>query len=138
VYQLLKRRSDVTPNLLSAGGTGSSSACRTNRNVPFLPTPTVGMSERQIGWVMVEDHRAGLGIDRRHDEEDRAAGRRTICPTLCLWSKRDDLELLYGDVLAVWRPWASTVTGFSIDCGHHMAEEASAEVAEALLSFMAT
>jgi haloacetate dehalogenase len=31
---------------------------------------------------MIEDYRAGLGIDREHDEADRAAGRRIGCPLL--------------------------------------------------------
>ena len=61
--------------------------------------------------AMVEDYRAGLGIDRLHDEADRAVGRRVACPTLVLWSKRDDLGLLHGDVLAVWRPWLSELSG---------------------------
>jgi haloacetate dehalogenase len=86
--------------------------------------------------AMVEDYRAGLGIDRRHDEEDRAIGKTVQCPTLCLWSKRDDMELLYGDPLSVWRPWAASVTGHSIDSGHHMAEEAPNELADALRQFL--
>jgi haloacetate dehalogenase len=85
---------------------------------------------------MIEDYRAGLGIDRRHDEEDRAAGLRTACPTLVLWSLRDDLEQLYGDVLEIWRPWAKTLRGQGIDCGHHMAEEAPEELARNLLAFL--
>ena len=32
--------------------------------------------------AMMEDYRAGLGVDRTHDEEDRRAGRRVACPTL--------------------------------------------------------
>jgi haloacetate dehalogenase len=54
---------------------------------------------------MVEDYRAGLGIDRQHDEDDRRHGRRIQCPALFLWSLRDDLERLYGDVLEVWAPY---------------------------------
>src|SRR5512132_3953991 len=42
--------------------------------------------------AMMEDYRAGLGIDRQHDEADRAAGRRIGCPLLYLWAKRDDME----------------------------------------------
>jgi len=49
---------------------------------------------------MLEDYRAGLGIDRDHDEADRRAARKVQCPTLALWSLRDDLEQLYGDVLS--------------------------------------
>jgi haloacetate dehalogenase len=41
---------------------------------------------------MIEDYRAGLGIDRDHDEDDRRHGRTVQCPVLCLWSLRDDLE----------------------------------------------
>lgn len=78
-------------------------------------------SNPQTVHSMVEDYRAGLGIDRRHDEEDRAAGRTITCPTMYLWSKRDDMELLYGDPLSVWRPWAPSVFDHSIDSGHHMA-----------------
>jgi haloacetate dehalogenase len=85
---------------------------------------------------MVEDYRAGLGLDRAHDEADRRAGRTVACPTLCLWSLRDDLEALYGDVLAVWRPWAPRVAGHGIDSGHHMAEEAPGDLARALIGFL--
>jgi len=85
---------------------------------------------------MVEDYRAGLGLDRAHDEADRRAGRTVACPTLCLWSLRDDLEALYGDVLAVWRPWAPRVAGHGIESGHHMAEEAPGDLARALIGFL--
>jgi haloacetate dehalogenase len=86
--------------------------------------------------AMVEDYRAGLGIDRAHDEADRAAGRTVACPMLLLWSLRDDLEELYGDPLAVWRPWAADLRGHGIDAGHHMAEEAPRELAAALIEFL--
>lgn len=54
--------------------------------------------------AMCEDYRAGLGIDRAHDDDDRRAGRRLACPTLVLWASQDDMEDLYGDVLDIWRP----------------------------------
>ena len=85
--------------------------------------------------AMMEDYRAGLGIDREHDEADRAAGRRIGPPLLFLWAARDDLEDLYGDPLAIWRDWAGDVRGQSIDCGHHIAEEAPAELAAQLSEF---
>jgi haloacetate dehalogenase len=87
--------------------------------------------------AMVEDYRAGLGIDREHDEADRAAGRRVRCPMLFAWSTRDDLEELYGDPLAIWRGWADDVRGLPIDSGHHVAEEAPEALAAALLDFLA-
>ena len=86
---------------------------------------------------MVEDYRAGLGVDRQHDDADRAAGRRIRCPLLFLWAAQDDLEELYGDPLEIWRDWADDVRGLPIDCGHHMAEEAPAELAAQLTSFFA-
>jgi haloacetate dehalogenase len=86
---------------------------------------------------MVEDYRAGLGIDRDHDAADRDAGRQVRCPTLVVWALQDDLEDLYGDPLAVWRPWiASPPQGKAIDSGHHMAEETPEELADALLTHL--
>jgi haloacetate dehalogenase len=43
---------------------------------------------------MLGDYRVGLTVDRRHEEADRAAGRRVASPLLVLWSKRDDIEAL--------------------------------------------
>jgi haloacetate dehalogenase len=87
--------------------------------------------------AMIEDYRAGLGIDREHDDADRAAGRRISCPLLFLWAAKDDLEDLYGDPLGIWREWADDVHGRSIDCGHHIAEEAPEELASLLIEFFA-
>ncbi|HEY5115868.1 MAG TPA: alpha/beta hydrolase [Nakamurella sp.] len=85
--------------------------------------------------AMLEDYRAGLGVDRAADDADRTAGRRIGCPTLVAWSARDDLEFLYGDVLAIWRNWADDPQGVVIESGHHMAEEAPEELAAALIDF---
>jgi haloacetate dehalogenase len=88
--------------------------------------------------AMCEDYRAGLGLDRAHDDADRAAGRRIACPLLVLWATHDDLPELYGDVLAVWRDWAVAVRGGPLDSGHHMAEEVPGELADALRAFLRT
>jgi haloacetate dehalogenase len=87
--------------------------------------------------AMLEDYRAGLTIDRAHEEADKAAGRRLEVPLLVLWSLRDDLEQLHGDPLGIWRDWAGDVRGHGIDSGHHMAEEAPAALAHALIDFLA-
>lgn len=81
---------------------------------------------------MLEDYRAGLGVDCEHDREDRAAGRQLSCPTTVLWARYDDLEQFYGDPLEVWRPWAPQLDGMGIACGHHIAEEAPALLADLL------
>jgi haloacetate dehalogenase len=83
--------------------------------------------------AMLEDYRAGLGIDRHHDEEDRAAGRKVQCPVDVLWAGDDDMEDLYGDPLAIWRPWvAGELRGTRVPCGHHIAEEAPEAIAKVL------
>jgi haloacetate dehalogenase len=86
---------------------------------------------------MCEDYRAGLRIDRRHEEADRDAGRQIACPMLFLQSGQDDIDI-HGDPVAIWRPWvAGPLSSAVIDSGHHQAEEAPAEVAAALLDFLA-
>jgi len=86
--------------------------------------------------AMVEDYRAGLGIDRAHDDADRAANKRVACPTLVLWSIHDDLEDLYGDPLTVWDAWTTDLSGGRIKSGHHMAEDAPNDLAEAIHQFL--
>lgn len=85
---------------------------------------------------MLEDYRAGLTIDRRHEEHDRKTGRMIECPTLCLWSEQDDLPQLYGDIPAIWQAWARNVRGKPIHSGHHMAEEAPGQLAAELRQFL--
>jgi haloacetate dehalogenase len=92
----------------------------------------------EVVHAMLEDYRAGLGIDRETDEADRASGRKISCPTLVAWALQDDTELLYDDPLAVWQLWAEDVRGATIDCGHHMSEEAPDELAALLLDFFET
>ena len=87
--------------------------------------------------AMVEDYRAGLGPDRLDDEDDRAAGRQIDCPTMMLWSTRDDMEQLYGDPLKVWQPWCPQIIGHGIDSSHHVAEEAPGELVASLRDFLA-
>jgi haloacetate dehalogenase len=80
--------------------------------------------------AMLEDYRAGLTVDREHE---LAGPKQIACPTLFLWSTRDDMEDLYGDPLAIWREWAPDVRGIPIESGHHMAEENPEAVAQALI-----
>jgi haloacetate dehalogenase len=76
--------------------------------------------------AICEDYRAAAGIDRKHDEADRAQGRRIACPLLALWSSRGALEKWYADAggaLALWREWADDVRGQPLDAGHFFPEE---------------
>lgn len=85
--------------------------------------------------AMLEDYRAGLTVDRMHEEMDKAAARRLKVPLLVLWSLKDDLEELHGNPLNIWHEWATDVRGHGIDSGHHMAEEAPVELSNALTGF---
>jgi haloacetate dehalogenase len=89
----------------------------------------------EVVRAMLEDYRAGLTVDREHEEADRSAGRRIDAPTLILWSAHDDLESLHGDPLEIWRGWATDVRGHRVDSRHHMAEEAAPDVAASLGRF---
>ncbi|WP_228386482.1 alpha/beta fold hydrolase [Ornithinicoccus halotolerans] len=85
--------------------------------------------------AMIEGYRAGLHVDRRHDEEARAAGRQIRCPTLVAWSRYDDMGDLYGDPVEVWQPWCRIpLNSAVIESGHHMAEEAPDQLADVLLA----
>jgi haloacetate dehalogenase len=94
------------------------------------------MRDPSVVRGMLEDYRAGLTVDADDERADRAAGHRVRQPLLVLWSRRDDLEELYGDPLVIWRDWAYDVRGHSIDSGHHMAELAPDELAAALGDFL--
>ncbi|GII32939.1 alpha/beta fold hydrolase [Planotetraspora mira] len=86
--------------------------------------------------AMMEDYRAGLGVDRVADDADQAAGRKIRCPLLVLWGARDDLPELYDDILGIWRDWAGDVQGHALDCGHRMSDDAPLELAAALRAFL--
>jgi len=98
----------------------------------------VALRDPAVVHGMCEDYRAGLGVDRKHEQADRAAGRRVTCPTLLLEAGQDDLDI-HGDPAAIWQPWlCQPLRHQVIDAGHHQAEEAPDQVAEALLHFLAT
>jgi haloacetate dehalogenase len=83
--------------------------------------------------AICEDYRAGATVDRQLDEADR--GREIGCPVLCLWGGRGALPVFYGDVLAVWRPWAPRATGRAVDASHFLVEDRPHEVAAELTAF---
>ncbi len=105
----------------------------------LYPDEVMAAYRRQLGDVsavnaICEDYRAGATIDRELDEADR--GRHIACPVLCLWGARGALPFLYGDVLAVWRPWAPDVSGRGVDASHFLVEDQPQEVAAELAAFL--
>lgn len=91
------------------------------------------LRDPEIVQAICEDYRAGATVDWAHDEADR--GRRIDCPVLALWGTRGALPVFYGDVLAIWRDWASDVRGRGIDASHFLVEDAPDEAAEELTRF---
>jgi len=81
-----------------------------------------------------EDYRAAASIDLEHDQADH--GRRLECPLLVLWGAKGFVNRQY-DVPAVWREYASTVEGGTLECGHFLPEEDPAGVTRALCRFFA-
>ncbi len=80
-----------------------------------------------------EDYRAAASIDLHHDEADR--DRRVECPLLVLWGAEGFVNRQY-DVLAVWRQYASDVSGRAIDrCGHFLPEERPEETLAEMIRF---
>jgi haloacetate dehalogenase len=56
---------------------------------------------------------------------------------MLLESRDDDLDI-HGDPAAIWAPWLEQPLAHRVvDSGHHQAEEAPEQVAEALLEFLA-
>jgi haloacetate dehalogenase len=112
---------------------GSGPAKRTAMGADNYDDYLTAIRNPAVVQAMIEDYRAGLGVDRAADDQDRRDGRRIECRTLVAWSTLDDMADLYGDVVEVWRPWASDLTGHAVVSGHHMAEEAPDQLAALLI-----
>lgn len=85
---------------------------------------------------MCEDYRAGLTIDRAHEQADRASARQIRCPMLLLASTEDDIDI-HGDPAQIWQPWvACPVRSAPIHSGHHQAEQAPDALSDALIDFL--
>lgn len=102
---------------------------------PVLSAYRAQLEDAGAVAAICEDYRAGASIDREHDEADR--GRLIGCPVLALWGRRGALELLYGDVLEVWRAWAADVRGRGLEASHFLVEDCPEEVARELIGFCA-
>jgi haloacetate dehalogenase len=83
-----------------------------------------------------EDYRAGQSTDFAHDDDDQKAGRKIEAPLLALWGS-SGIPAEGESPLAVWRRWATNVSGQAIPCGHFLPEEAPDETAAALKPFLA-
>jgi haloacetate dehalogenase len=90
------------------------------------------MDEKTVA-AMCADYRASFHLDRRHDADDRKAGRRIEAPLLLVTGK-DERQL--ADAPEIWRRWAGDVTAAEVPGGHFVPEEAPAELLAALRDFL--
>lgn len=85
--------------------------------------------------AMCECFRAGYHIDRRHDGEDRAAGRQIRCPTLVMWGEKGVVGKHF-DIQAIWKRWCARPTFAAMPSGHFIPEEAPEAAFSALSDFL--
>lgn len=117
------------------GGWGSPSAV-------FSPSVRAAyvqaLRDPEHAHAICEEYRAAATIDRSHDQEDCASGRRITCPLLALWSALGPLATWYveeGGPIALWRGWSDEVVGYALGAGHFFPEEIPQQTADALARF---
>jgi haloacetate dehalogenase len=84
--------------------------------------------------AMCADFRASFYLDREHEAEDRAAGRRIACPTLVVTGE-DETQL--ADAGEVWSAWADRLIVRRVPGGHFNPEESPDELSDILGTFLA-
>jgi haloacetate dehalogenase len=82
---------------------------------------------------MCADFRASFYLDREHEGEDRAAGRRIAAPTLVVTGE-DETQL--ADAGDVWRLWAQNLSVTRAPGGHFVPEESPGELGVTLTAFL--
>jgi haloacetate dehalogenase len=82
---------------------------------------------------MCADYRASFHLDRRHDADDRASGRRITVPILLVIAEDEDQ---LADAPEVWRSWAADLSATTVPGGHFIPEEAPRELTEVLSPFL--
>jgi haloacetate dehalogenase len=83
--------------------------------------------------AMCADFRASFYLDREHEAEDRAAGRRITRPVLVV-TGADEKQLV--DARDVWRAWTEDLSTTQVPGGHFNPEEAPGEVGEIVAGFL--
>jgi haloacetate dehalogenase len=92
-------------------------------------------ASREAVPSIVADYRASAGVDVRHDQADRDAGRTLAMPVTVI--QQDWGSALGYDAAALWGAWAPDLDHRTLDAGHFMAEEAPEAVIAALRGLLA-
>jgi haloacetate dehalogenase len=146
-WSLLAQPAPLPERLLAAGAEAVVDAALEGWGSPAGAFPpevreayATALRDPAHAHAVCEEYRAAAGVDRAHDAEDLAAGRRIGCPTLVLWSAEGALAEWYSDAggpLGVWRTWARDVQGAALPGGHFFPEAAPDETLAALEPFLA-
>ena len=80
-----------------------------------------------------EDYRAASTIDIKDHSKDKL--KKILCPLLVLWGKKGTVNKLY-DPVKEWKKYANNVKGYSINCGHFIAEEKPKELVKSIIAFL--
>jgi len=84
---------------------------------------------------IVADYRASAGIDLTQDQADRDAGSQLAMPVTVI---QQDWGMQLGfDAAAIWRTWVPDLDHRLTHAGHFMAEEAPAEITDAITDLLA-
>jgi haloacetate dehalogenase len=84
--------------------------------------------------AICEDYRAAASIDLEHDAQSRASGQKIGCELQVLWGKLGVIEQCFKP-LDEWARVAKSVSGYTLDCGHYMPEEAPDALGDAIFDF---
>ncbi|MCI4665499.1 MAG: alpha/beta hydrolase [Neomegalonema sp.] len=110
-----------------------------NNDAPYDPLALevylAASSRPQCVIAMCECFRAGFHIDRKHDEADRAAGRKIECPTLVMWGEQSAVGRHFAPEV-IWREWCRAPQFAPMPGGHFIPEEAPDVALEAVSAFL--
>jgi haloacetate dehalogenase len=81
------------------------------------------------------DYRACITCDLEMDTRDFETGNKIDMPALVVWGTKSHTGKVYGDILPIWRRYATQVSGGPLECGHYVQEEAPQETLRWLLEF---
>ena len=102
-------------------------------DAPAFAEYLAALDESTIAAICA-DYRASFWLDRDHDAADRNAGRGIVCPMLVITG---EAETQLGEAPQVWSEWARDLRAATVPGGHYIPEEASEQLAHALLEFLA-
>ena len=88
--------------------------------------------------AICEEYRAAASIDREHDQNDIANGRKIKCEVLALWGAGGPVDTWYeglGGPIKIWRRFADDVEGQSVRGGHFFPEQNPVETGHVLAKF---